>query len=270
MKKIYIHMVFIALLFTELSCANKEGQLLWLNESERVVFQNFQMLFISSIPEIKDVRLYTTAKPFYLNYTLQHDTLTISKPEAEGIIEGPAVLTINTEDQTHYFEFYLTNNKQFAQLIDYRSPKTVNPDSILEHQQIIHRIDEFRNIQNLNDGKLFFEQMLGVTEKVGAYYATENKPISCYYLQAGSAEEIPISVKKSTNGSAINIGPLKDKIGNPVSDGTNVNIQYTANQIRFKRSSVVLDGEVRFTLPPEIRISDVTAEIAGLESIEVL
>ncbi|KPM47313.1 hypothetical protein [Jiulongibacter sediminis] len=265
MRKILPHMALLFLLFST-SCEKTVSVPVWLNQANTLSFQDLH-LSIKAEGEISEARLYTASKTFSLKIK-KDENFELSIPEeVEGIIEGPAILLIDLDGEQFVYEFYLVNQIICgSERVDYRSPKTVNPDSVLEHQQIIHYIDDFRNIMQPENKPLFEEHILGLTGKSGFYEAIENEPITNYYVQPGTATKLPIAIKKEKNELGVSIGPVTDAIGNLIADGTLISIYYTSNEVEYQMQTIIRNGYASIPLNTSKEISNIYAVTNGLKS----
>jgi len=127
---------------------------------------------------------------------------------------------------------------------DYRSPKTINTDSSFKQHQIIHSIDQWRNLSFMEgDSSIFHEDTLLVGHHVGFYRVFQDKPLSSYYVQAGSCKELSLQYEynEDSNSFEVIVGPLYDDFLNPVSDGTLVIFNYS-DGVMFYTKEVQLKG----------------------------
>lgn len=196
---------------------------------------------------------FTQPVPMQVQYTRNGFTITAQQPY--GITEGPAALIISRGKQQFYYSLYLRNNNTGAvSEKDYRSPKTVNPDSALLQQRMVHQIDEWRNLMPLqNREEYFFEENVRVPPVTGAYRAQPEKAISAYYVQPGSAVSVNVKAvyKKTENVFEVTAGPLKDKYNNTVANGTMVTFLYGNGEQSFRTETALLNGYATVFIPAE-------------------
>ena len=194
---------------------------------------------------------FTQPVPLIINYT--ESGFILSQKTNYGMIEGPAQLVISNGKHHFYYpvnllnkEWSVTTNK------DYRSPKTVNPDSSLNQQRIIHTIDHWRNLLYTKQKlQYFFEEEITLSPKAGSFRAIANEPLTAYYVQAGSC--VSINVKSTYNKEkemfTVTAGPLKDKYNNTVADGTLVAFIYHDGEQTHRMEAVLLDGVANVFIP---------------------
>ena len=239
----------------------------WLNRQDTLVVQNCEMKLKTNL--IADqLIMYTAAKSYSLpRPEVANNAVTIRPAFNFGMVEGPAILAFIKNDQVFYYPFYLKNlDSDFAEQRDYRSPKTVNPDSVLRHQQIVHWIDSNQNLKIPKGRVLFFEQELAVTGKSGFCEAISQEPATSFYSQPGTAKSLPIAVKSTKTGTQILIGPAKDKLGNIVADGTQIVVHYVQDSTAYQRYAVLYGGNVSIEVPEVFSLKNVYAEGAGVKS----
>ena len=144
MRLVYFYIV-VGLLFT--SC--KKGAVerpIWLNDSPTVRMPDAVFSFKASGKKW-DATLLGFVQPMGLSLQYNDSGFTARLEKASGIIESPAQLCLSFGKEHFYYSLSLVNNNSVdISKRDYRSPKTVNPDSSLMQQRIIHYIDEYRNL----------------------------------------------------------------------------------------------------------------------------
>jgi len=220
--------------------------------------------------------LRTEIQPISIPWTYSHGILSLSLKDISGIVEGPADFSFIYKDKSYDYSFYLKNPSGIKLIHrDYRSPKDLNPDSNLEQQKIVHQIDIYRNLKELpNKDSLFEETWIQLKPKVATYRAIANLPLSSFYVQAGSAVNIPVQSKYNPikEGYDIQIGPLKDRIGNLVSDGTLLSLDYGDGLFSYHLETTILEGYAhafifakrknKFTL--QVKVNETASEIIRL------
>lgn len=229
MKNLVSYFVLSLFLF---SCKKEAQKPVWINEKTELDF-HFQNLKFKCEDENWEVFLITSIQPIELKSSYKSGILTIQSPLKGGVLEGMAQLYLRNKDADFYYPIKLTNTEASSSVIDFRSPKTLNPDSILNQQRIIYQIDEFRNIVPNQRKELFKEDELRISPKAGIYKTSKNNPLTSYYVQPGSCVEIPLTFIYNTfeNSYEIKAGPLMDKYKNTIADGTLVTFVYESQQI---------------------------------------
>lgn len=252
MKKIIIHIVLIILL---VSCYSKPVEKpVWLNKKAIVSFPADTFLFKSETKNWKAILLsFSQPVPLQINYNTEGFVL-FAKNKA-GITEGAAQLILSNDNHFFYYELNL-HNHSYGTITDkdYRSPKTVNPDSGLHQQRIVHTIDEWRNlVYTEKPFQYFFEEEITLAPVAKNYRAQNNKPITAFYVQPGSAVSINISAvfDKQENMFIVTAGPVKDKYNNVVSNGTLVAFVYNNRQNYFRMEAALLNGFATVNIPAE-------------------
>lgn len=224
----------------------------WLNQSANVMLPADSFFFQSGVKQWEaSVVSFTQPIPMELVET-QAGFLLTSKNQA-GITEGPAQLILRHGRQTFYYEFNL-HNKSFGSISerDYRSPKTVNPDSSLQQQRMVHRIDEWRNVMSYQNSPGYFkEELLTLQPVAGTFRAQAEKPVSAFYVQPGSAISITVNsvFMKEENHFMVTAGPLKDKYNNTVANGTEVAFLYNDGETTYRTAASTIDGFASVKIP---------------------
>lgn len=191
--------------------------------------------------------LYSFIQPIELEVKEDGAGFSIHFKHNSGVVEGPANLVLYNEYVQCSYSVYLKNKtREFVVKRDYRSPKTVNPDSSLKQHRIIHQYDEWRNIVSLQNDSLFYEDLLAIDPIVGTYRAQEDIPLSSYYVQPGSSIDVPVEATFSNEKGCflVNIGPLKDAYNNTVADGTLLTLIYTDGLKTYQKEVQLLNGIV--------------------------
>ncbi len=226
----------------------------WINEEASITAPDFQLKFNTNIKNWKAVILgFTQPLPLVIQY--QDSNIVVSLQNEKGIIEGPAQICLYTNDTYFYYPVNL-QNKSFitADTKDYRSPKTVNPDSSLLQQSILHKIDNNRNlVYAFEKNEYFLEKEISLLPNASISRAIEDKPITAFYVLPGSCTSIPLSGTYNAEKNIFKIiaGPLKDKYNNTVADGTLVSFIYTNNIKTCRMESTLLNGFAYINIPSD-------------------
>ncbi len=248
--RIFITITTIALL---VSCNRpKDAKPIWLNKSDTVSMPSGAIALKSTVSNWQ-CALLSFSQPLPLQTKYHKGVLTVKLKHTAGVTEGPAQLTIQNKTAFYYFDVYLKNDTTGkVSSFDYRSPKTVNPDSSLLQQRIIHLIDEWRNIVALSPRSYFFEEDVKLSPASGVFFAQKQKPISAFYVQAGSVVKIPLksSYLKNEEVFLVKAGPMYDEHNNQVADGTSIVFYYTttANK-QYRMEGVLLNGFCTVKIP---------------------
>ncbi len=250
MKKGLPHIILLTLL---VSCREVTPEKpVWLNPAPELAVTDLQLQFRCSGKNWKAVLLNFT-QPVPLSVRHNDTGITISAVHKKGVTEGPAQLCLSTGDHYFFYPVHLRNSKPvLVSKKDYRSPKTVNPDSSLYQQKIIHDIDEYRNLAPLKNYPGYFaEEEILLPPQAGTSRAIKAEPLSSFYVQPGSCTAIPISAVyiAATKSFSITAGPLQDKYGNTAANGTRVAFSFTDGQTSSRMEAAVWNGYSTISIP---------------------
>ena len=227
------------------ACKEQLDKPVWVNEQSQVYAPSDSLHFNCKGKEWKAV-LAGFIQPIELKTLPTINGITIVFARNSGIIEGPAQLILSKGDQSFVYDFNLLNTSDSnITEKDYRSPKTVNPDSSLNQQRIVFEYDQWHNlVQNKNTSEFFSEQMIDLSTKAGTYHAQKNKPLSAFYVQAGSAVAISVNATYLSKDRSFKViaGPLRDRYNNIVANGTLVLFKYEDGTKTTIREIVSLNG----------------------------
>ena len=227
-----------------LSCDNSVEKPIWVNESSSFIFPLDTFHFLSSSKEWSAI-LYSFTQPIKLFIEPEKNGFRIVVDRNSGIIEGPGNLCLTSGERAFTYSINLVNiEDSLSELVDYRSPKTVNPDSNLQHQSIMHSVDRFQNLVTVKDSNYFFEKLHLLSPVVRTYHAIQGKPLTAYYMQAGSCVQIPLSSTFDADKKRfyISAGILKDQYGNNMADGSLIRFIYTDGKNTYRQESLVKNG----------------------------
>ncbi|GHB79692.1 hypothetical protein GCM10007390_37270 [Persicitalea jodogahamensis] len=213
-----------------------------------------------------EAMLYTHIQPLKMRTHQANGRLMVFLlPGQGGILEGPARLELATGNRHFYYPVTVRNSVvKTGSMKDYRSPKTVNPDSALAQQRIVHIIDPARNLLELPGKGYFLEQELTLDPTVAVYRANADKPLTAYYVEPGSCVNVPVQAgyKKGNNSFEVVVGPLIDRHGNTVADGTLVTLTLRSGGKVWHLEENLQNGLVSRTLPAQKFIGfDVQANV---------
>lgn len=227
------------------ACKEQLDKPVWVNEQSQVYAPSDSLHFNCKGKEWKAV-LAGYIQPIELKTIPTTNGITILFARNAGIIEGPAHLLLSKGNQYFIYDFNLLNTSDsILTEKDYRSPKTVNPDSSLNQQRIVFEYDQWHNlVQNKNTREFFSEQMISLPTKADTYQAQKNKPLSAFYVQAGSAVAIPVNATYFSKDQAFKViaGPLRDRYNNIVANGTLVLFKYEDGSKTTIREIASLNG----------------------------
>lgn len=226
----------------------------WVNETPLLVLPGKPLQFTSEVQNWQ-VSLLTFAQPVRLPVRKTASGFMVIPTDISGFLEGPAQLCVELGETRFYYPVTVRNRQQtIATTRDYRSPKTVNPDSSLDQQRIRHAIDMYRNLMPIpGSSSLFTEEELELPSKAGIYRAIRSESLSSYYVQSGSCTSIPIRSRYQpvTNSFLVSAGPLTDKYNNTVADGTLVDFVYRDPTATYHMEGIVLNGQATVLIPAD-------------------
>lgn len=219
MSKLWIYIALLALL---ISCQKKEVKAPeWLNPGEEWGAEFPALEF--SVEEVEwQAWLQTPLQPITLKIESREGKLSLSLPEKNLWIEGQAILILSHKDKQFHFPLFLKKRESESELVDLRSPKTVNTDSSLVQQQMLHLLDQAGNLDFLDSGQLFKENYLSISPQSGTYSSNSGTPLSSFYVDSGTPVSISLNQRMDLAGQKIILetGILKDSFGNSIPDGT--------------------------------------------------
>jgi hypothetical protein len=227
-------------------------QPVWINEKDTVIIPESEFIFSTEVNTWR-AWLLTATQPVQLTNDYQNKKLVASALHKKGITEGPARICLQSDEQFFFYPVYIINSDTTPVINrDYRSPKTVNPDSSLGQQRIIHQYDINRNIEQTQRGHHFFyENEIRLSPVTATYRAIELEPLTSFYVQPGSCVSIPVSATFNSDKQVYDViaGPLKDKDGNIVADGTSIAFIYTNGKETSRMEVSLLKGYAQALLP---------------------
>ncbi|MES2849021.1 MAG: hypothetical protein V4685_08195 [Bacteroidota bacterium] len=242
----------ILLLLLLNACTKPVQKPIWQNPQSIISFPDVQLQFKSTTNNWS-ASLVSFIQPIQLSIEYTSDGFILINDNKNGVIEGPAQICLTSGDQYFYYRVNLINKEGSAVTHkDYRSPKTVNPDSSLHQQRIVHAINQYRNLV-YPEKKLqyFFEEDMLLSPKAGNYRAISSESLSGYYVQPGSCVNVPVKALYNTAKEMLEVtaGPLKDKFDNQVADGTAVAFMYSHNQATYRMEAALLKGYATVFIP---------------------
>jgi hypothetical protein len=224
----------------------------WVNRVEYLSIPAEKIVFKAPGNEWEAVLLsFTQPVPLQLSYT--DSGFMVSQANQSGITEGKAQIVLTYKDQVFFYPVTLINKESgHISEKDYRSPKTVNPDSSLNQQSLQHAIDQWQNLVSTPQNPEYFKEfMLGLNPITGTFRARKEEAITAFYVQPGSCTSIPLQAVYREEKSAFNVtaGPLKDAFGNTVANGTMVKFLYKKTNTTWQMESVLQNGFTTVLIP---------------------
>jgi len=243
---------YITVLLLLSACNKPVDKPVWLNPQPIISYPDVQVQFKSKTTNWS-ATLISFIQPIPLSIKYNSNGFTVLNENKNGVIEGPAQICLSSGSEYFYYPVNL-QNKEWGAVThkDYRSPKTVNPDSSLHQQRMVHGINQYRNlVYTEKKTQYFFEEDIILAPKAGNYRAISNEPLSAYYIQPGSCANIPIKAiyNKQKDSYEVTAGPLKDKYDNQVEDGTLVAFIYTDNKTTNRMEAALLHGYATVFIP---------------------
>ncbi len=231
---------------------------MWINSTDNLYYPKLKLEFKT---DLKDwtATLLTFTQPIKLTTKYEDGKLIASAVSLNGITEGPAQICLKNENNIYFYEVSLQN--EFISPVkykDYRSPKTVNPDSSLLQQKIIHSIDSFRNIVITPAYKNYFhEEEILLLPEASITQAITSEPITSYYVLPGSCESIPVkfTYNDTLQSYLVTAGLLKDKYNNVAANGTKLNFIYFDSMQTYIMEASLLNGFAKISIPSPQRVS---------------
>jgi len=250
MRKQLLHIILILSLA---ACKNKLVEKPVLLNKETIVFVPRDSFSFQSKEKNWEAVLVSFIQPVPLQINFTTNGFTLRLQNKYGITEGPAYIILSKNNRQFIYNVNL-HNESFGSITDkdYRSPKTVNPDSSLVLHRMIHSIDEWRNLIYTNQSLQYFkEELLSLSPVAGTSRAQEDKPITAFYVQPGSATTINVNAvyNKDERVFEATAGPLKDKHNNTVANGTIVAFIYTDGQNHYRMEAALQNGTAIVKIP---------------------
>ncbi len=255
MRTLLLHII---LLIFVAACTNpKPVKPIWANATDTLLLPHANLEFLTATEGCK-ATLLTCTQPIALPVNYAKGKLVAELQRTGGIIEGNAEICLSVGTAFFYYPVFLKNGSVTKPVTkDYRSPKTVNPDSALHHQRLLHRIDAYRNLVTLdNSSRYFREEEVYLGSKTGTFRAVKNLALSSYYVQPGSCVNIPLTLTYNIvqNAYCIKAGPLKDRYNNMVGNGTMVAFIYGNNRATYRVERTLQDGFATAMIPAEMAV----------------
>ncbi|MBD8488978.1 hypothetical protein IFO69_09500 [Echinicola sp. CAU 1574] len=222
---------------------------IWLNKKEIFGLSDFTANFLVEGEEWEGI-LFTSSQPIILEGKQVSGKLRLSIPMGKNLIGGPANLELRNGKHAFYYPLWLKVDTVEVKWIEFRSPKTVNTDSVLMHQQLVYKTDGIGNILKVDSDLWFKERSITLSEEVGVYPTSDDEPLKAFYVQPGSPTAVPLMLKEkegSINNDLI-VGPMKDRYGNLLADGTLVKIILKNDTKTWLKEIYAKDGMANMTI----------------------
>jgi hypothetical protein len=266
MKRISLLVLLGIVLF---GCQKEQAKKpVFLNPMEEAVVNRDSLLF-----EVEGngwvALISTPIQVIYPQLSQNKNQLTVILNPKDGVIEGPAFLTLQLNDSQFIYPISLRNPETKTSLEELRTPKTVNTDSSMIQQQILYSFDLSGNLSELDEGIYFQENYLELSPKTGTFKSSTSTPVSSFYVDPGTVTEIPLNFTLDNYNKVVSIkaGPLVDKFENAVSNGTLVIFYLEKNGEKKRIEAVVQDSYCQLEMPlSEIENSTIQANIAQVYS----
>lgn len=270
-KKLYLN---ILILFFFACTQKKVTAPEWLNQANMITIPSDTLFFSSAVKNQWKASLLSFVQPIQLEVMPSSEGFMIYLKEKTGITEGPAQLLLQHEDVSFFYPIQFQNaSPGLVTEKDYRSPKTVNPDSSLHQHRMLYTTTQWRNLQQLSKSTQYFaENILDLTTKTGSYPAQENNPVSTFYVQPGSVKNIYLfaSYQSWNNCYTVETGQLKDAYNNIIANGTNVVFSYWNKNIVYKMEALTVDGKASIRIPASEESYSIAATIGQYSSPTIL
>ena len=204
--------------------------------------------------------LITAVQPLLLEATTRHGKTTVLLKSADGFCEGPAAICCVAGRQNFFYPVQLIYpmEDQLVQIKkDYRSPKTVNPDSSLLQQRILYNMDKRRILLPLSgeiNGELssfYYSDSIQLAPVTATYLVDTTSPVTSIYVQPGTNTKLVLTAKpdKKEHCFTVQTNPLNDKVQNKVADGTLVSFVYNDGLMTGRIEAGTCRGIARVKIP---------------------
>lgn len=248
MMKLFAWILIVGYL---VSCSkNKLSVPMPLSQEDNIYVQDINLFFKTNHNNWK-AHLYTFNQPIELNTKYENNQLNVWYKTSKPNLEGSVKVCLSANDTCFCYNYYLQNKNNLIQFVkDYRSPKTVNPDSSLHHDKIFYVIDEAQNLKVKNN-RIFNQEQVLLEPIVKTTNAIENDNLTAYYVQPGSIKNIEIFFIKDTqsNNFIISTSLLKDKHDNIVANGTKICFESVLLNKISKAYAPTINGLASVKLP---------------------
>ncbi len=190
--------------------------------------------------------LLTARQPVPLKYEVRNGKTTVFINTAESFCEGQACICCIADNNCYYYPLqliYRVQDKIVKIKKDYRSPKTVNPDSSLLQQRILFNMDNQRILLPLTGAykgettPFFYSDSIELAPVTATYLVDPDAPVTSIYVQPGTNASLNFTARYDSTEKIflVQTQQLTDSHRNIVADGTLVAFLYsdgiTSNRI---------------------------------------
>ena len=183
--------------------------------------------------------LLSDRQPISLTAYLKGHTWVIPLSFARDFYQGPASLCCAHGNRRFFYPLLFVADTALARHIvkkEYRSPKTVNPDSSFWQESICFDLDISRNIlpwpRRHKDmiTPYFYSDSIRLSPVARTIVVQPPLNISAVYVQPGSADQLSVRgvFDKERHCFFISADNIRDSYGNLIADGTSVCFLYTS------------------------------------------
>jgi hypothetical protein len=262
--------IIYGVLLGAFSCKN-EGQQepIWIDRTFEIT--NNDTLYFVTIETGWEATFYTSIQPVQASILQKDDTLKVFIENSRKIKNGNATLSLKTKNKSYFYSVNLKNT-DFSELqwSELRTPKSLNLDFPLPQQLFLYVVDGHGNLIESEPNQYFMEELVIHPPNIGTFRGVTNTPLSSFYIGAGEVTGIPINYKLFSSKKLLEIisGPLKDKYGNLIAEGTSARFILKTGDIIKNIDAYVIGGMAKVKVPVESGFRyQVHVQIAQKESI---
>ncbi len=204
---------------------------------------------------IQEVYLYTSVQNSPMDFKTENDTIHIKSKDNTNCFSGPAFIIVSTDLQKVVLPFEIPSEDQVLIQNDFRTPKTLNTDSLVAQQSIVYEIGTHRSL--LPQAKHYAQETYyQFTPKDTTLRAREGDPKTAFYIEAGSVKDIKITLinPKANTQKYIKSNLLQDSYGNTIRNGTEGKLFITSKSGTQILRSYSQEGIMKFPLPNTIAL----------------
>lgn len=236
--------IFIILIFIS-ECKPDQGYIRMQCKTDTLWFPDGRIRFESNKKDWKAI-LFSPVQPLPMNLQYHASGFTAIVPKNTGTIEGLGKLVCISGSKKYFFNIVLKNRVVTISGYLYTAPKYIQVDSSISQQRIWYKTDQYSNLMlsDSQDACFFDEEIINTSRKAGIYTPIKQNPITAYYILSGATKLIPIQVLTDANKKLLHViaGPLKDKYGNVLQNGTLAHFFYTSNDYLYRTEKSVNNG----------------------------